>query len=82
MPDSRPPDAREMGYYLTLAQVGLEMVAPLILGLVIDSYAGTTPWLTLAGVVLGFVGGVTHIIVVTNKHDAAARKDQRRSNPP
>ena len=82
MPDSRPPDAQEMGYYLSLAQVGLEMVAPLFLGLVIDYYVDSSPWFTIAGVVLGFVGGVTHIVVLTNQHDRATRKDQRGSNSP
>ena len=71
-----------MGYYLALAQVGLEMVAPLILGLVVDSVAGTMPWFTLGGVVLGFVGGITHLVVLGNKHDAATRGKQRGSSPP
>jgi F0F1-type ATP synthase assembly protein I len=82
MPDNRPPDAREMRYYLSLAQTGLEMVVPLIVGLVIDYYAGTTPWFAIAGLVLGFVGGITHLVVMGNKHDAAAGRDQRGSNPP
>jgi F0F1-type ATP synthase assembly protein I len=82
MPDRRPPDARELGYYFSLAQVGVEMVVPLIVGLVVDYYADTSPWLTISGMVLGFVGGVTHIVVLTNKHDAATRKDQSGSNPP
>jgi F0F1-type ATP synthase assembly protein I len=82
MPEAHPPGPREMGYYLSLAQVGLEMVAPLIVGLVIDSYADTRPWFTLAGMVLGFVGGLAHIVVLSKKHDAATRQDQRRSNPP
>jgi F0F1-type ATP synthase assembly protein I len=83
MPDSRPrpPDAREMRYYFSLAQVGLEMVVPLILGLVMDYYAGTIPWFAISGLVLGFVGGITHLVVLGNKHDAATR-DQRGSKPP
>jgi F0F1-type ATP synthase assembly protein I len=82
MPDYRPPDAREMRYYLSLAQAGLEMVVPLIVGLVIDYYAGTTPWFAIFGLVLGFVGGITHLVVMGNKHDAATRNDRRGSNPP
>jgi len=73
MPDKRPPDAREMGFNFTLAQVGVEMVVPLIVGLVIDRYANTSPWFTISGVILGFVGGVTHIVVLTNQQEAARR---------
>jgi hypothetical protein len=73
MPDGAPPDPREMGIYLTLAQVGLEMVAPLIAGLVIDYFAGWGPWATLGGMLLGFVGGITHIVVLSNKQEAAMR---------
>jgi F0F1-type ATP synthase assembly protein I len=82
MPDYRPPDAREMRYYLSLAQAGLEMVVPLIVGLVIDYYAGTTPWFAIFGLVLGFVGGITHLVVMGNKLDAATRNDRRGSDPP
>jgi F0F1-type ATP synthase assembly protein I len=73
MPGNRPPDAREMGIYFTLAQVGLEMVMPLIVGLVIDHWAGWGPWATLGGMVLGFVGGITHIVMLSNKQEAAMR---------
>jgi F0F1-type ATP synthase assembly protein I len=82
MPDYRPPDTRELGYYFSLAQVGLEMVVPLLFGLVIDYYVNTSPWFTIAGVVLGFVGGITHIVVLTSKHDAASRNDRPGSKPP
>jgi F0F1-type ATP synthase assembly protein I len=76
MPDDGPPDAREQGIYFTLAQVGVEMVVPLIVGLVIDHYAAWGPWATLAGMVLGFVGGITHIVLLSNKQDAVLRKKQ------
>jgi F0F1-type ATP synthase assembly protein I len=74
VPDDHPSDSREMGIYLTLAQVGLEMVAPLIVGLVIDYYANWGPWAALSGIVLGFVGGICHIVVLSNKQEAAMRK--------
>jgi F0F1-type ATP synthase assembly protein I len=83
MPDERPPDARELGLNMTLAQVGVEMIAPLFVGLVIDHYAGTIPWFTLVGVVFGFLGGLTHIILLTRQQDAARRaKDKPPSGVP
>ena len=80
MPEGPPPDSKELGYYFTLAQVGLEMVAPLIVGLVIDAVLGTSPWLMLAGIIFGFVGGLTHIIMLTNKHDAEERRKRQQGN--
>ena len=80
MPGQQPPDAREMGLYLTLAQVGVEMVAPMIVGLAIDHYANTGPWLTVAGLILGFVGGLAHIVLLTKKQDAARREKDKRGN--
>ncbi len=78
MPGQRPPDdSRELGIYLTLAQVGVEMVAPMIVGLIVDHYAGTSPWLTVAGLILGFVGGLSHIVLLTKKQDAARRKKDK-----
>ena len=35
-----PPDSREMGYYFALAQIGLEMVAPMGLGIGLDYWFG------------------------------------------
>jgi len=74
MPDDHPPDARELGIYFTLAQVGLEMVAPLFVGLVIDHYADWGPWATIGGTILGFAGGIMHIVLLSNKQEAAMRQ--------
>jgi F0F1-type ATP synthase assembly protein I len=82
MPDDQPPDARELGYYFTLAQVGLEMVAPLVVGLVIDYWAGWGPWATLAGIVLGFVGGMVHLVMLANKQDGELRERKPPGNKP
>ena len=38
------PDRKEMGRYVALGQIGLEMVAPIVVGLVMDHYLGWTPW--------------------------------------
>jgi F0F1-type ATP synthase assembly protein I len=79
---ARHSDQREMGYHLALAQVGLEMVAPLVIGLVIDWLVGTMPWFAMGGLVLGFVGGLTHLVLLSKKHDAMTRKDRGESKPP
>ena len=69
-----PNNTTELGYYYSLAQVGLEMVVPLGIGLVLDHYLQWTPWGVIAGMLLGFVGGLAHLILLVNRHDA--KKDE------
>jgi F0F1-type ATP synthase assembly protein I len=64
-----PFHPREFGKYVALAQVGLEMVAPVGVGIALDHYLGWTPWGTIGGAVLGLVGGVAHLIALTNRSD-------------
>ena len=60
-------DRRETGMYFALAQCGMEMVAPMILGVFLDTRLGTMPWLTIISVIVGFVGGLTHMVIMSNK---------------
>jgi len=69
-----------MGIYLTLAQVGFEMVVPLIVGLAVDHYADTMPWFTVSGVILGFVGGVAHLVVLGRQQEALKRERNKPEN--
>jgi|YelNatPaOPRAMG01_1025707.scaffolds.fasta_scaffold134918_2 F0F1-type ATP synthase assembly protein I len=63
------PDRNEMGRYVALGQIGMEMVAPIVAGLVADHYLGWTPWGMIAGAVLGLVGGFVHLVHLLNKMD-------------
>lgn len=56
-----------MGLYFTLAQVGMEMVAPLVGGLFLDDQFGWTPWATVIGAALGLVGGLVHLVMILNR---------------
>ena len=70
MPDGPPDERKEMGYYFTLAQVGMEMVAPLVAGALLDrSVWSLAPWGLIGGAVLGFVGGLTHLIMLANQQN-------------
>lgn len=69
-----PPNPREMGYYFALAQIGLEMVAPIGLGLALDYIFNWGPWATVICTVLGFVGGMVHLVVMVQRHDAEERR--------
>ncbi len=64
------PDRNEMGRYVALGQIGTEMVAPIVVGLVADHYLGCRPWGVIAGAVLGPVVGLVHLVHLLNKTDA------------
>lgn len=66
---SKPPGSREMGYVLALSQVGLEMVAPIAIGVGLDVWLGSMPWITIGGVGLGLVGGLVHLLAILNRMD-------------
>jgi len=61
-----PGDQKDLGRYLALGQVGMEMAAPIALGWLADSYLGCGPWGVVAGAALGFVGGLAHLIKLTS----------------
>lgn len=47
---------RDAGPYLTLGlELGLTMIAWSVIGYLLDRWLETTPWLTLAGVLVGMV---------------------------
>lgn len=68
---SQMPDPRQMGRYLALAQVGMEMVVPIGMGVWLDNLLGWLPWLTVLGVILGLTLGLYHIVVLTNRDDVS-----------
>ena len=64
-----PLDLRTLGRYYALAQVGLEMVTPVAAGALLDYYFGWMPWCTVIGALVGFVGGMGHLIVLLNRRN-------------
>lgn len=66
-----PIDPKEMGRYFAIAQVGLEMVVPVGIGLALDYYLAWMPWGTIVGAVLGLACGLIHLIALTNKDNPA-----------
>jgi hypothetical protein len=77
----KPPDPKVLGYYHSLAQVGLEMVAPIGIGAWLDYMLGWRPWLTVAGAVVGFVGGLAHLLALLNRqpNESQTENDDRDS---
>ncbi len=71
------PDSREMGRYVALSQIGLEMVAPVIVGVLLDRYLGWSPWGAVGGAALGLIGGLVHLVHLLNRMDS---KDSSQSD--
>jgi F0F1-type ATP synthase assembly protein I len=71
------PNPREMGRYLALSQIGVEMAAPVVVGVLLDRYFGFGPWGAIGGAVLGLVGGLIHLVHLANKMEGGdADKDR------
>lgn len=68
------PKPRELGYLIAISQIGFEMVVPIILGVILDRWLGTVPWLILIGVVLGLFGGLAHLVLLLRKMDRTDSK--------
>ena len=71
------PDPKQIGDYFVLAQVGVEMVAPLVLGLLLDRYLGWAPWGVIGGAMLGLVGGVVHLVVIQGRSKGPGKRQSR-----
>jgi F0F1-type ATP synthase assembly protein I len=64
-----PSSQKDFGRYVAMSQIGLEMVAPIGLGAAADYYWHIGPWGVIVGVVIGFGGGLTHLIYMSQKSD-------------
>jgi len=79
MPE-RPPNPREFGFYLSVAQVGMEMAAPIGLGLVLDRFLGWSPWGVVGGAVFGLIAGIAHLAALANRGNDSDSSRPRREN--
>ena len=75
-----PPDPRQLGVYVAISQVGLEMVAPIVGGIALDHYLGWSPWGIICGAVLGLVGGLAHLIAILNRAEDKSDPEGKRSD--
>ena len=67
----------DLAQYAALAQIGLEMVAPIALGAALDYWLGWMPWATVCGAVLGLVGGMAHLVAILNRRTSGPGQRQR-----
>jgi hypothetical protein len=76
---SGPKQPGGAGWYFALAQVGLEMFVPIAVGAWLDASWGWSPWATATGAVVGFVGGLAHILQLLKKYGEDGGSRQGRS---
>jgi hypothetical protein len=63
----QPDSQRDLGSLFALAQTGLEMAAPVGIGLLADNYFGSSPIGVAAGAVIGLAGGLTHMVLMLRR---------------
>jgi F0F1-type ATP synthase assembly protein I len=75
MAQNKPWNPKEFGSFVSIGQIGMEMAVPIGIGVALDYYFNSGPWATIAGAVLGFTGGMAHLIALANKgNDASTSK--------
>ncbi len=77
MPE-RPPNPKELGHYASLAQIGMEMVAPVGIGLALDYYLGCRPWGVIGGAIFGLIGGLAHLVSIANRQPDVGSSEPRQ----
>ncbi len=73
-------NGKDLGRYVALGQVGMEMFVPICIGAVLDYYFGWNPWGVIVGTVLGFSGGLIHLIHMVQQLDKTAAKDDKATS--
>jgi F0F1-type ATP synthase assembly protein I len=63
------PNRNELGRYLGMGQIGLEMVVPIGIGLALDHYLGWAPWGVVVGAVVGLTVGLVRLVRLANQED-------------
>jgi F0F1-type ATP synthase assembly protein I len=76
----REPDFKLLGQLAVLSQIGLEMATPVGIGAALDYYFGWAPWASIAGAMLGLVGGMAHLFAILNRRakDNSARSEREQ----
>lgn len=71
------PTPRDMGYYAALGMIGVEMVVPIVGGVLLDSWLDTAPWFTATTAVVGFAGGLFHLMAILKQKERDESSDKK-----
>jgi len=72
--------------YSIYSVVGIQLAASVVTGLLFGNYLdkkiGTTPWLTIIGLILGSVGGFYNLFRIVNWHRERNEPSNKSPHPP
>ena len=70
---------KDLGRYIAISQVGLEMAIPPGIGAYLDHVFGWSPWGVIVGAALGLTGGLIHLVHLANKkEDGPGPSDEKK----
>lgn len=75
-PDRRSALAIGLEWASRVSTIGLEFALPPLAGAYVDQRAGTSPWVTLLGVLVGFAVGMWHILRIARETQRDGTRDQ------
>ncbi len=73
-----PYNGNDLGRYMAMGQIGMEMAGPIAVGVLVDYLLGWQPWCTVVGACGGLVLGLFLLIRMANKQnkDRANKKSE------
>jgi hypothetical protein len=74
-------DPRTLGKAMAISQVGLEMAAPIGIGILADYWLRTLPLLTVLGALAGLVGGMVHLQILLRPPSSKEKDDKPGDQP-
>lgn len=77
MPSLGNFDPRQLGRYYAMAQVGMEMVVPIVVGWWLDQQLATDPWLLVFGAIGGLTLGIVQLVRLTRDEDTKPPGDAK-----
>jgi F0F1-type ATP synthase assembly protein I len=76
-----PSNGDNLGRYLAMGQVGMEMAGPIAIGVLLDYWLGWRPWCTVAGACVGLVMGLVLLVRMANKDNKRGPADNKPESP-
>lgn len=77
-PDKRSALSIGMEWSSRITTIGLEFALPAVVGFGLDRWWGTSPWLTVAGSLLGVAVGMFHVLRLASRIPGSRPRPQPR----
>jgi F0F1-type ATP synthase assembly protein I len=79
--DKRSALSIGMEWSTRITAIGLEFALPALLGIGLDEWWKTSPWMTLGGAILGLVMGMFHVFRLAAHIERGSSRPQRGRGP-